>query len=119
MTKMIFLVLDEHNIVVDVSETETPHIYCEVEDDVDIESIREFLELEKYVIKYDNDCLIIVEEKIVIDHDTHIEPPPDKVQQLIDEVAVLKQQVQDLQTAVDNLTVLLEHEVEIDTGGDV
>ncbi|MCW6662947.1 hypothetical protein NHG29_01530 [Aerococcaceae bacterium NML160702] len=119
LMKAIYLDLDEHNNVKDVTENETPYLYCEVEEEVEINSIREFLELDKYVIRYEDDCLVIVEEKIIVNHDVHIDPPPDKNQEIKDEIERINKQLQSLQTAVDNLHAMLSHEVEIDEGGDV
>ena len=65
--KTIYLELNEDNIVTAVMEDETPYPYCEVEDDVMLEDVVQSLGLDKYIMKWQDDALVIVEE-ITDDH---------------------------------------------------
>ena len=58
--KNIYFELDTDNVVTVVTEEETPHLYCEVDDDVELDDIVTFLELDKYIMQFENDVLLIV-----------------------------------------------------------
>lgn len=108
--KKIYLVLNDDKIVVDVTETETPHLYCEVEDEVTVEEIKESLQLSSQVLKWENDCLYLVE--VIADHDNAV--LEDEFVALQKRVAKVEKQVADLSVAIDNLNALLGHEAEIE-----
>lgn len=61
--KSIYLELDNDNIVIALTESVTPYKYCEVEEHVELEEIVAFLELDKYVMQFENDVLLIVGER--------------------------------------------------------
>lgn len=108
--KKLYLVVDAEGIVVDVTETETPHFYCEVEDDAAVEEIKESLLLGSQVLKWENGCLYLVE--VIADHDSYV--PPDEFAALKAKVESLEKQIADLSVAIDNLNAMLGHGVDIE-----
>lgn len=60
--RAIYLELNDDNIVTALTEEETPHQYCEVSEDVSLEEIIAFLELDKYVMKFEDGTLIVIGE---------------------------------------------------------
>ena len=60
--KTIYLELNEDKIVTAITADETPYPYCEVEDDVTLEDVVQSIGLDKYVMKWRDDALVVVEE---------------------------------------------------------
>lgn len=84
--KTIYLELNEENIVTAIMEDETEYPYCEVDEDVTLEDVVQSLGLDKYVMKWQDDALVIVEE-ITDDH-------------LMTQLKELKEQLSQLQEVV-------------------
>lgn len=109
--KQIFLVLNENNHVIDIVESVTEHFYCDVEDGVTVDEIKESLQIGSQVLRWEDECLVAVDEYIA-DHDSFV--PPD---QLVEWTKLFKQmdeRIKSLETAIHNLTGGVEHEVEIE-----
>ena len=61
--KNIYFEVNQENIVTAITEEETAHLYCEVEEDVSLNDIAKFIELDKYIMKFENNVLLIVGER--------------------------------------------------------
>ena len=57
----IYLVLNESNIVTDITFEETEYLYQEVTEGTSIEEIKEFIGLNNSILKYENHALFKVE----------------------------------------------------------
>lgn len=110
--KKIYFKLDEENIVTEITEEETEHWYCDVDDDVELKTIVEVLELDKHPAKWESGCLILLTDEIVADHDSYVHV--EKVESLEEYVKKLEERIKSLETAIHNITGGVEHEVEIE-----
>ncbi len=57
----VYLRLNEVGVVLDITTEETEHLFCEVDEDVSIEEIKEQSGFNSSTLKWDNSCLIEVE----------------------------------------------------------
>ncbi|MCW6683026.1 DUF5320 domain-containing protein [Aerococcaceae bacterium NML160702] len=93
MMKKIYLQLDNQNRVVSLTEQETACFYCEVEESVDLEEVKNFLGVSTKKLKWQDSALVEVTEELLQEENEHLK----------EEVKTLNERLFSLEEAVLNI----------------